>query len=771
MKWAKNTQKIPWLRLLLPLALVVVWFAVAAVGGPYFGKISDVASNDLSTFLPESAESTAVSERLGDFRDSKTVPAVIVFERSDGKKLSQNDVHQIEKATHKTQRIAGVAADSSPAILAADNTAAYTVVPLASGGELETIIPAMKDTISSLKPTFEYKVTGPASFARDIQYAFSGIDVTLLLVAVAVVFLILLVVYRSPILPVLVLTCSMAALAASIFVVWHLADGGLIELNGQVQGILFILVIGATTDYSLLYISRYREELLNHPTRTQATIATLRSSFEPIIAAGGTVIVGLLCLLLSDLKSNQALGPVGSIGIMLAILSALSFLPALLMLFGRVAFWPRAPRHQQNAQESYQARHPAWAKIGRLVRRHPRRLWIGITAALVLACIGAFQLKADGVAQSDLVLGYSEAREGQKVLDQHFPSGSGSPAYVLISAPKQEKIVAALDKDNGIDSVAVTATNSPSGIKPVGDAANTLNTKIISQVTKKRDERLRTIRNDIERQLAGAPASTIDAAYQQAAAAIPSVQAIAADANPFTDAHAKIVRHKALLQVTLNDAADSDAARDTILRMRHAVTSVDPTAKVGGTTAIQYDANEASLHDRNVLIPLILLAITIILMLLLRSLVAPIVLLLTTVLSFGATLGISALLFNHVFHFPGADPSVILFGFVFLVALGIDYNIFLMTRVREETLRSNVAKGTIKGLVVTGGVITSAGIVLAATFAALSVIPILFLVQIAFVVAFGVLLDTIIVRSLYAPSLTLEIGRVMWWPSKLSRRK
>jgi RND superfamily putative drug exporter len=233
----------------------------------------------------------------------------------------------------------------------------------------------------------------------------------------------------------------------------------------------------------------------------------------------------------------------------------------------------------------------------------------------------------------------------------------------------------------------------------------------------------------------------------------------------------KIVNGNIALQVTLKDAADSLAARETVVRLRGEVQKIDGGALVGGTSAVQLDTNQAAMRDEKVIIPLILAAITIILMLLLRAIVAPLLLLLTTVLSFAATMGISAVLFNHLWHFPGADPAVIIFGFVFLVALGIDYNIFLMTRVREETINAGVARGTIKGLVVTGGVITSAGVVLAATFAALSVIPIVFLAQIAFIVAFGVLLDTIIVRSLLVPAITLEVGRLMWWPSKLWRRK
>jgi RND superfamily putative drug exporter len=271
--------------------------------------------------------------------------------------------------------------------------------------------------------------------------------------------------------------------------------------------------------------------------------------------------------------------------------------------------------------------------------------------------------------------------------------------------------------------------------------------------------------------MTGAPIEVIRQAYLAAAAKVPSVEELVQEAYPFSDAKPMAADGLVLLQATLKDPASSVEARDTIKRLRERAAEHHSSVRFGGLSAIQLDTNTASDHDLMVIIPLILLAITVVLMLLLRAVVAPLVLLFTTVLSFGATIGISALLFNHVWNFPGADPSVIIFGFVFLVALGIDYNIFLMSRVREETIKLGVRDGTLKALVVTGGVITSAGIVLAATFAALYVIPILFLAQIAFIVAFGVLLDTLIVRSLLVPALTLEIGHFMWWPSKLSKRK
>ena len=721
----------------LSALIVVGWLAVSGIGGPYFGKISKVSSNDLTNFLPKSAEATAVNTELLKFRDSSTIPLIAVF-HDPTRDISDSDMVKLTDSTKQLRSVEGVSSDISPPIRSDDGKAAIIVIPLASGAEFKTIFPALKSTIDGAGIGISYKLAGPASFARDLQNAFGGIDVTLLLVALAVVFVILLIVYRSPLLPVIVLLGSISALSAAIIIVYHLAANGAIQLNGQVQGILSILVIGAATDYSLLYIARLREELSEHRTTWEATKAALKGSWEPIVAAGGTVIVGLLFLLLSDLGSNKALGPVGSIGIILAIISSLTFLPAALLLAGRTAFWPRKPQYDLTHNDKYEQRHRLWASVGAFVRKYPRRVWIVTSALLIVACAGYFQLKADGVAQSDFVLGKSEARDAQAILNDHFPGGSGSPTYVIVPESKVDQSVTVIDADPGVASTAITATGSPSGTAPIGKSKQKLLETLQAAIAK---------RGQIP---AGTPVESF---------------------SPFKNATPKVIDGMVLLQVTLTDGADTQAARATIVRLRTALHPLENSIKVGGISAVQYDTIISSERDRYVIIPLILAAITVILVVLLRSLVAPIILLLTTVVSFEATLGVSAVLFNHVFQFPGADPSVVLFGFVFLVALGIDYNIFLMTRVREEINKRGVVDGTIKALVVTGGVITSAGVVLASTFAALGVIPILFLAQLAFIVAFGVLLDTIIVRSLLVPSLTIDIGRPMWWPSKLARQR
>ncbi|GGG46367.1 RND superfamily drug exporter [Kocuria dechangensis] len=699
--------------------MIVAWLAVAGVGGPYFGKISEVSSNDQSSFLPESTESTRVTNLQGEFRDSDAIPAIVLLVRDGG--LEAGDRAWAEELTASVQDAGLSEGETSPPIPSEDGQAIEIVVPLGDG-EVVDDVEALTALLEEGAPDgLQSYVTGPAGFTADLVAGFAGIDGLLLGVALAVVFVILLVVYRSPVLPVLVLLTSVFALSAAILLVYWLAANDVVRISGQVQGILFILVVGAATDYSLLYTARYRDALLHHRRRGDATRAALKGSAEPIIASGATVIAGLLCLLLSDLASNKALGPVASVGIVMSILAALTFLPAVLWATGRGAFWPFRPRydpagadrvrvvdHGADGRPSVEGR-GVWASVARFVARAPRAIWI-VTTVVLLALAGfSTQFQASGVEQSELVLGESQARDGQDALAEHFPGGSGSPAIVMVPAGQVGPAVDAVEATGGVAGVAAVALDSPSGTLPLGENA------------------------------------------------VPPV-------GPFAGVEPTEAQGLVQLQVTLDDAADSPAAEQTVRELRGSLSAVDQGILVGGATATTLDTNETSIADRTLIIPVILAVITLILMLLLRSVLAPVLLVLTTVISFFTALGVSALVFEHVLDLPGADPSVPLFGFVFLVALGIDYNIFLMSRVREESLVHGTRAGILRGLTLTGGVITSAGIVLAATFAALAVIPIMFLVQLAFIVAFGVLLDALIVRSLLVPALTYDVGRAIWWP-------
>ena len=351
-----------------------------------------------------------------------------------------------------------------------DGEAVQVFIPIDSSGEVREIVEEIRTLVTDdLQAPLEGWVTGPAGFTSDLVKGFLGIDGLLLIVALVAVFVILVIVYRSPLLPILVLMTSTFALTVALLVVWWLAYAGVFVLNGQVQGILFILVIGAATDYALLYVARFREAIGEGEQRWNATLRAWKGSFEPILASGGTVIAGLLILLLSDLATNRALGPIASIGIAFAMLSALTFLPALLALFGRVAFWPFIPKHglAELPDDFTKPVKGFWPRQARLIARRSRPVWIITTVALLVAALGVTQFKADGVASSDLVLGYSEARDGQNVLAEHFPAGSGSPVYVIVPESELAAAVTILDDSAGIDSVSVASEDSPSGQAPV----------------------------------------------------------------------------------------------------------------------------------------------------------------------------------------------------------------------------------------------------------------------------------------------------------------
>ncbi|HEV6953655.1 MAG TPA: MMPL family transporter [Promicromonospora sp.] len=703
-----------WLRVTLPAVLILVWLGAAAIGGPYFGRVDEVSSNDRTAYLPSTAEATAVQDRLADFTDGDAIPAVVVF-TGDGE-LSPDDLTALGDALAAAADLDVVEGETSPPIPSEDGQAAQAFVPVSSAADLGDATAELRETLRAELPDgVDVYLTGPAGFSSDLVSAFAGIDGLLLGVALAAVLVILIIVYRSLLLPLAVLATSLFALCVALLTVWHLAKADVLLLSGQTQGILFILVIGAATDYALLYVARFREELLSVPDRWTATWRALRGSVEPILASGGTVIAGLLCLLLSELRSNSTLGPVAAIGIAFAMLSALTLLPAVLLALGRAAFWPRRPRYDPEHDGTAERETGLWGRVAGLVRARPRVVWITTAAVLALGAVGVTQLQASGVPQSELVLGSSEARTGQERLAEHFPAGSGSPVYVV--APEGDLQAAAdvlLDAD-GIEQVAVTA-DTESGTAPV----------------------------------------TADGVQPLGPPGTPAPEPVVADGD-------------VLLQGTLGDAADSLAAEDTVSGLRAAYADAVPGALVGGESATDLDTNEASIRDRTLIVPIVLAVILVILMLLLRAVLAPVLLILTTVLSFGTAMGVAALVFDDVLGFPGADPAVPLFGFVFLVALGIDYNIFLMTRVREESIAHGTREGVLRGLRVTGGIITSAGLVLAATFTALAVIPVLFLAQLAFIVAFGVLLDTFAVRSLLVPALSYDVGRAIWWPSRLAR--
>ena len=683
-------------RWLVPLVLLLVWLGVGGTLGPYAGKLGEVATNDQAAFLPRSAESTRVLEARAAFDQSETVPAIVVW-TADGARFTEARQAQATRAVAALAGKPGVVGRPSPALLSDDREALQAVVQLKPdlGDELPTVLDAVREAARAV-PGTTAQIAGPAASQADLSDAFAGIDGLLLGVALGAVLLILLLVYRSVLLPFLIILGSVFALGLACAVVYALAERDAVRVDGQVQGILSILVIGAATDYALLLAARFREELAVRGDRFGAAVAAARRSFGVITASAATVALGLLALLASDLTNNRALGPVGAIGIGCAVLATLTFLPAALALLGRTAYWPSRPKPPEESGEGT----GVWRRVARTVNGRPRRTWA--VTALVLAVLAAFSpsLSSKGVPLDEIFVNDAPSVAAQTTLGAHFPGGSGNPAVIIADADRTAEVTAAARSTDGVASAgAVSASGRPGAGKPL------------------------------------------------------------------------VVDGRVRIDATLTAAADSDAAKDTVERLRtrvHAVSGAD--ALVGGYTAQQYDTQQTAARDRTVIVPIVLAVILLILMLLLRSLLVPVLLVATVGLNFLATLGVSALVFQHLLGFSGTDASVPLYGFVFLVALGVDYNIFLMSRVREEALVHGNRQGVLRGLTTTGGVITSAGVVLAATFAALMVIPLAFLVQIAFIVAFGVLLDTLVVRSLLVPALMIDIGPRAWWPSALARR-
>ena len=709
------------------LALILVWLALAGLGGQSIGKLSDVQENDVAAFLPESAESTRASELGQGFTDDSVLPALVIVEAADGATLDEQQIGAVQGwaaglaalELDEGRTVGDLLVSGALAIPSQDGQAVLVTLALDSAqanqqiGEeraVNLVVDAVRDAKEGLEDAgLTAMVTGPAGSIADLVAAFAGIDGLLLLVALAVVFVILVLVYRSPSLPFTVLFTALFGLAAAALVVYELAKAGVLVLNGQSQGILFILVVGAATDYSLLIVARYREELRRVQSPYTAMGRALRASFEPIAASAGTVIAGLLTLLLSDLKSNSSLGPVAAIGVAAAMLSAMTLLPALLLVAGKRArfiFWPRMPhavpvdeqgRPQDETLEHLEARTGVWGKVSALIGRRPRLVWVGTAAVLLAAAAFVPTLQADGTSDSDIFLGDVESVAGGEALAEHFDAGGSEPIEVFVPEGVADDVVAALRDVDGIASANVYT-----------GAQGRL----------------------------GAPV----------------------DAPPL------VVDGMVRIDAVTTASSESQEASAVVSDVRDEARAISDQALVGGTSAERLDTQETSARDLRVIVPSILLVILLVLVLLLRSVVGPLLIVAANVLSFTATVGLSAVAFNHLFGFPGADASVPLYAFVFLVALGIDYSIFLMTRVREETLTHGTRRGVRRGLAVTGGVITSAGLVLAATFGALAVLPLLFLVQLAYLVALGVLVDTFVVRTLLVPGLVHDLGRRIWWP-------
>jgi len=710
--------------------LGIVFFLVGGAGGSYQGKLASVEKNDNSSFLPASAQSTKVDDLAQIFQPVQTVPGFLVFSRPGG--LTGADRQFIAHLDVSLRRVPGVdSTQVGPPLYASDGSVAAISVPLVgkqSGRSVsgETLAKVEKSVLELARTGapggLVVHSAGPAGLLTALIDSFSGIDGTLLLVAGAVVVVILLLVYRSPVLWFFPLFSALLALGVSALVVYQLAKHGLITLNGQSQGILSVLVLGAGTDYALLLTSRYREELHNYQSRLAAMTHAWRRAAPAIFASASTVMLALLCLLLGALNSDKSLGPVCAIGIAATAGVMLSFLPLALTVVPRGVFWPRVPLADGSGDPTATG---FWRRFADRLAAHDRQAWVSTFLVLLVLAGAVTTLKAGGLSAQDSFTNNPDPVVGQRIFDAHFPQGAGAPAEVVTPVGEAPQVIRVLSALPGV-------AKAPGSVCIAVDYS-----------------KLARLEASSPGLLAGG----------QARSGCPPPELQVAPYRGLT-----------LIDANLDYAFDSPAALKTVATMRSALAKF-PHTLVGGSAAVNYDTQQASRHDRNLIIPVILVVILVVLGLLLRAVLAPVLLVASVVLSFTATLGVSALVFNHVFHFANADPAFPLFAFVFLVALGVDYNIFLMTRVREETLRLGTRPGVLRGLAATGGVITSAGLVLAATFAVLGVLPLVFLAEVGFSVAFGVLLDTLVVRSVVVPALVHDLGSVVWWPSRLWRAR
>ncbi|GAA3214077.1 MMPL family transporter [Actinocorallia longicatena] len=668
---------------LLAWGSVALWIAITALLVPLAGKSGDIVSKDPALLLPRSSEATRalIAEREA-FPGSDTPVAVLVYVRGTG-------ITGADRAAVEADRTAFAALSSDgridPAAPSADGQALLVSFPLREdGGEPVDAVKKIKKGLEDSPAGLETAVTGSAGALSDGADAVSGTDTTLLLSAALVVAVLLLITYRSPSMWILPLFAVGLAGQAATGIVYLLAEHADVTVTEDATALMMIMLFGVGTDYALLLIARYREELHRHADRFVAMAVAVRRSFPAILASAGTVTVGMLCLLAARMNDVRGFGPIAAAGIVVVFAVMTTLLPALLVLLGRWVFWPFIPRAGEAPAASGGA--GVWARAAALVDRRPRRIWVLSVLALVVLSAGALGFRPGQTAEQSYTKEVGSV-VGQRLVERHYPGGASGPARIVAPASAAGPVVAAAKADR------------------------------VSSV--------------------GTPRLSADG-------------------------------RTAVIEAVLADPPDSGAAKATIDRLRDGLDGTG--ALVGGQTATTLDVERASYHDNLVVVPLILVVVLAVLVLLLRAALAPILLAASVILSFGAAMGAAGLLMKLLGH-PHFMPSLPLYGFLFLVTLGIDYTIFLMTRAREEVGERGHRQGVLTALTVTGGVITSAGIVLAATFATLITLPVVMALHIGAIVAIGVLLDTLVVRTLLIPALVIDVGERVWWPGRRASRR
>jgi putative drug exporter of the RND superfamily len=801
----------------------LVWLgAIFIAAGPANlpGKFTDAENNESTSYLPGDAESTAALAATEKLQGGELAPAVIVYRRASG--LTDADRRKIaEDAARLTEkRFPGVVPDGATAaaggrstgqsdaggqapgggraqaegcggpttplpnqpddyapfvgpVCSPDGKAAIVTAYIKGNGQGDTLLDPVefwREQVSDPGSGLDVKITGGAGYGADAIDVFESINGTLLLAALTLVIVLLILIYRSPIFLFIPLAAVIFAEMLARSIGYGITELG-VTVNGQSSSIMSILVLGAGTDYALLIVARYREELHHEDDRHKAMQAAMRSAGPAVFASAATVIAALFCLSIAKVNGTSGMGPFGAMGVGCAALSMLTLLPALLTIFGRRAFWPFVPHT------------PRWTapeNVG--TSGLGRKIIEGSSVAALLRVIGGalvVLLLLPLVLLNWLVRALARALTGGRV---SVPSLIVAPLDRAIFKPYEVRRTQhehLADETHGFwkrvgDRVAAgprrVAVSAVVLLLVMGCGLVFYSTDLTT------NEGYRTEVESVEGQElisqsfpsgASAPTDVIvppGGDVQAVTRAVQGVEGVESVSPPVAEGDEGV-----LLQATLEPEPYSTEAFDLIEPIREAAGGAVDGTVVGGATAVEFDVREAAAWDSAVIPPIVLLVVFLILVLLLRAVVAPLILIGTVILSFVAALGVGYFVFDVIFGFPGSDPSLPLFAFVFLVALGVDYNIFLVARAREETLKHGTREGMLRALAVTGGVITSAGIVLAGTFSVLAVLPLVFLTEIGFVVAFGVLLDTFLVRSVLVPALVLQVGPRVWWPSQLAK--
>lgn len=669
-------------RRLVPWAVVGLWLAALVLVGPLAGKFGEVQQNRAVDYLPDGADSTQVARIQDELPGGESTDLVLVYHRDGGltaadRRTAAGQAAEVEKAYDLTGTPRGVPSE--------DGTTLMYPVSSTQPGQDEKARDAFVDGVRQIADGtggLSAEVGGPGALGTDMGKVFETIDGTLLLATLGVVTVLLVLIYRSPFLWLVPLTVAGAAAALAMAAGYGMHELLDVTVTGQSGGIMTVLVLGAGTDYALLIVSRYREELRRHERPYDAMRAALRGCGPAVLASSGTVAAGLLCLLAADLNSSSGMGPVGMAGVLSALVAMTTLLPAVLVLLGRRVFWPLIPAYGSTPK----ARRSLFAAMGTSAARRPAAVLAGGAALLGVLALGTLDLTGE-LRQEDSFTDRPESITAMTTLADAYPERSSRPLTVLAPTDRADAVLAKARTTEGV--ADATAGRSGAGWTEI---------------------------------------------------------AVFATAAPQTAGETRTIE---ALRAGLDD---------------------DHGAYVGGLSAQQLDLAHSESRDRSVIVPLVLAAVFVVLVLLLRSLVAPLLLLAAVVAVWGAALGIGGLVFEPLFGFAGTDPGLGLLSFVFLVALGVDYGIFLMHRMREESLNgAEPEAAALTALRTTGGVIASAGVVLAATFAVLTTLPLVGLVELGFVIAVGVLLDTFLVRTYLVTTASVLLRRWMWWPGGLSK--